>query len=63
MPAGSFNAVQLKALTADERIPFVQQGTVDVVADAVTITCQRRQQVDFSPVYYDAGQRVLVPSS
>jgi polar amino acid transport system substrate-binding protein len=34
-----------------------------VVADAMTITCQRRQQVDFSTVYYDAGQRILVPSN
>jgi len=56
------NDVQLKALTADQRIPFVQNGTVDVVVDAFTITCDRRQQVDTSTVYYDAHQRVLVPS-
>ena len=34
-----------------------------MVVDAVTITCQRRQAVDFSTVYYDAHQRVLVPKS
>ena len=27
----------------------------------MTITCARRQQVDFSTVYYDAQQRLLVP--
>jgi polar amino acid transport system substrate-binding protein len=55
------NHLQLKALTVPQRIPSVQQGSVDIVVDAVTITCPRRQQVDFSTVYYDAGQRVLVP--
>lgn len=55
------NDVHLEALTVPQRIPFVQQGKVDIVVDAVTITCARRQQVDFSTVYYDAGQRVLVP--
>jgi polar amino acid transport system substrate-binding protein len=29
----------------------------------VTINCDRRRQVAFSTVYYDAGQRVLVPRS
>ena len=60
---GNPNAYSLVALTVNQRIPFVQQGRVDVVVDAVTITCSRRKQVDFSTVYYEAGQRVLVPSS
>jgi polar amino acid transport system substrate-binding protein len=55
------NDVVLEALTADQRIPFVQQGKVDIVVDAFTITCAHRHQVDFSTVYYDAKQRVLVP--
>jgi polar amino acid transport system substrate-binding protein len=54
---------RLVALTVPQRLPFVQEGRVDVVVDAITITCQRKQQVDFSTVYYDAKQRVLVPSS
>jgi polar amino acid transport system substrate-binding protein len=54
---------RLLALTVPQRIPFVQEGKVDIVVDAVTITCQRKRQVDFSTVYYDAKQRVLVPSS
>jgi polar amino acid transport system substrate-binding protein len=60
---GNPDAVQLKALTVPQRIPFVQRGDVDIVVDAVTITCERRQQVAFSTVYYDAHQRVLVPST
>ena len=60
---GNPNAIQFRAVTTAERIPAVQNGSVDIVADAVTITCGRRQQVDFSTVYFDAGQRVLVPSN
>lgn len=60
---GNPNDYRLVALTVPQRIPFVQQGRVDLVVDAVTITCQRKQQVDFSTVYYDAKQRVLVPSN
>jgi len=58
---GNPNRIQFKAVTTAERIPAVQNGSVDLVADAVTITCTRRRQVDFSTVYYNAAQRVLVP--
>ena len=60
---GDPNKVEFKAITTQERVPAVQNGTVDVVADAMTITCARRQDVDFSTVYYDAGQKILVPSN
>jgi polar amino acid transport system substrate-binding protein len=49
------------ALTTGQRIGAVQNGQVDLAVDAVTITCERLQQVLFSRVYYDAGQKVLVP--
>ncbi len=55
------NRVHLVSLSVPQRIPFVQEGRVDIVADAVTITCARKREVDFSTVYYDAQQRVLVP--
>ena len=54
--------IRFKVITTDQRIAAVQSGSVDVVADAMTITCARRRQVDFSTVYYDAGQKLLVPS-
>lgn len=53
--------VQLVALTVGQREPFVEAGKVDVVVDAVTMTCARSMKVDFSSVYYDAKQQVLVP--
>jgi polar amino acid transport system substrate-binding protein len=60
---GDPNAIELKALTTAQRLPAVQSGAVDIVADAVSITCDRRRQVAFSTVYYDAGQQLLVPRS
>ena len=53
--------IEFKAVTTSERITAVQSGSVDIVADAMTITCERKKSVDFSTVYYDAGQRLLVP--
>jgi polar amino acid transport system substrate-binding protein len=57
---GDPSKVQFKAISDDQRIPDVMSGTVDIVAHTMTITCQRLQQVDFSSVYFDAHQRVLV---
>jgi polar amino acid transport system substrate-binding protein len=58
---GDPTKVTFKVITTAERIPVVQDGTVDVVVDAMTMTCERRQLVDFSSVYYNAGQKLLVP--
>jgi polar amino acid transport system substrate-binding protein len=59
---GNPDAYQPVALTASQREPFVQQGKVDVVVDVTTMTCARSRKVDFSTVYYDAEQQVLVLS-
>src|SRR5262249_43820971 len=55
--------VELKAVTAIQRASAVRSGAVDLVADAYTVNCARRRQVAFSTIYYDTGQRVLVPKS
>lgn len=55
--------VQLIALTVGQREPSVESGKVDIVVDVTTMTCARWQDVDFSSVYYDAKQQVLVPSN
>jgi polar amino acid transport system substrate-binding protein len=60
---GDPSHVRFKAITPAQRLPAVENGSVDVVVDAVTITCERRKEVDFSTVYFDAGQKVLVPLS
>lgn len=51
------------AISTDERIPDLQkQPKVDLVIDTMTITCDRLAEVDFSSVYYNASQRLLVES-
>jgi glutamate transport system substrate-binding protein len=50
----------IEAIT-DNRIPFLQQGTVDLILSTMTITRERDAEVDFSEPYYIAGGRVLVP--
>jgi polar amino acid transport system substrate-binding protein len=52
--------LEFVAISAAQRIPFVQSGQVDIVADTMTINCQRDLLVNFSSVYFDAGQRVMV---
>jgi polar amino acid transport system substrate-binding protein len=57
---GDPDKVQFKALTVDERIPALQEGSVDIVVYAMTINCERRKEIEFSSVYFVSGQRVLV---
>jgi polar amino acid transport system substrate-binding protein len=57
---GNPNKVQYKAISDAQRIPDIVSGAVDIVAHTMTITCARLEQVDFSSVYFDAAQRVLV---
>jgi polar amino acid transport system substrate-binding protein len=60
---GNPNKVEFKAISDAQRIPEIRSGAVDIVAHTMTINCARLQQVDFSTVYYDAGQRVLVQTN
>ena len=59
---GRPDRVRFHALTTSERRSAVEDGTVDVLADAYSITCYRARHVDFGSVYLSGGQRVLVPS-
>jgi len=52
--------IQFTPVTLDQRISDLQHGSVDIVVDTMTITCARAQLVDFSTVYYEASQRLLV---
>jgi polar amino acid transport system substrate-binding protein len=58
---GNPDKVEFKAISDAQRIPDILNGSVDIVAHTMTITCDRLRQVDFSSVYFDAHQRVLVP--
>jgi polar amino acid transport system substrate-binding protein len=52
--------VHYKVIPDAERIPDILDGSVDIVAHTMTITCQRLEQIDFSSVYYDAQEKLLV---
>jgi polar amino acid transport system substrate-binding protein len=53
--------VEYRILSSDERVTALQKGEVDAVVKTMTITCDRRKQVNFSTVYLDASQRILAP--
>jgi glutamate transport system substrate-binding protein len=46
---------------SDNRIPFLQDGTVDLVLSTMTINAERAQEIEFSEPYYIARGRILVP--
>jgi len=60
---GNPNQVEYKAISDAQRIPDLGNGSVDIVAHTMTITCARLKQVDFSSVYFEAHQRILVPDN
>jgi len=57
---GDPNKIEYRVITTAQRIPALEDGSVDIVARAMTINCARWKQIDFSTEYYRAGQKVLV---
>lgn len=55
--------VELQTVEAisDNRIPFLVDGTVDLVFSTMTITTDRDAEIDFSRPYYVAHGRILTP--
>ena len=49
----------VEAISAN-RIPFLQEDRVDIVVSTMTRNEERLGQIDFSKIYYLAGQRILV---
>lgn len=60
---GDPNKIQIVVTPNADRIDYTVKGTVDLVAHTMTVNCERWKQVDFSSVYYDAGQRILVSTN
>ncbi len=46
---------------SDNRIPFLQQGEVDLILSTMTINQERDMEIEFSEPYYVARGRILVP--
>ena len=47
---------------SDNRIPFLQKGTADVILSTMTINEERTAEIDFSDPYFIAKGRILVKS-
>ena len=62
-------AIDFKLVSNADRSEAVAKGEVDIVAETMTINCDRQTKsssnpypVDFSTVYYDAAEQLLVPT-
>jgi len=44
---------------SDNRIPFLQDGTADLILSTMTINAERAQEIEFSEPYYIATGRIL----
>ena len=56
---GNPTQVEYRILSSDERVTALQKSEVDIVVKTMTITCDRRKEVNFSTVYLDVSQRIL----
>jgi glutamate/aspartate transport system substrate-binding protein len=56
-------AVNYKKVTAETRIPSVQSGEVDLECGSTTANFERKKEVAFSPIFFVAGTKLLVPFS
>jgi putative glutamine transport system substrate-binding protein len=57
---GDEKKVRFDEAVSRNRIPFLQEDKVDVILSTMTITEERRQEIDFTEPYYIAGQSILV---
>jgi aspartate/glutamate/glutamine transport system substrate-binding protein len=57
---GDESKLELKEVTSQTRIPMLNNGDIDMIIATMTITEDRKQQVDFTDVYFKAGQSLLV---
>jgi glutamate/aspartate transport system substrate-binding protein len=56
-------AVNYKKVTAETRIPTVKSGEVDLECGSTTANFERKKEVAFSPIFFIAGTKLLVPRS
>ncbi|MDQ3722400.1 MAG: transporter substrate-binding domain-containing protein, partial [Actinomycetota bacterium] len=48
---------------SDNRIPFLKDGTADLILSTMTINAERDEEIDFSEPYFVARGRILVKKS
>jgi ABC-type amino acid transport substrate-binding protein len=57
---GDESKAQFVEAISRNRVPFLQEDKADVILSTMTITDERKQEIDFSKPYYMAGQSLLV---
>ncbi|MGO3836734.1 MAG: transporter substrate-binding domain-containing protein [Vagococcus sp.] len=57
---GETGTPEFVEVTSKTRIPLLKNGNIDAIIATMTISEERKKQVDFSDVYFDAGQSLLV---
>lgn len=57
---GDETKVEFKEVTSKTRIPMLNNGDIDAIIATMTISEERRKEVDFTDVYFEAGQSLLV---
>src|SRR5215208_5887698 len=55
---GNPDAIEFKAINFEARLTLVQQGAVDIIADRVTMTCQRWGDVSFTSEYFHGAKKL-----
>jgi len=58
---GTPSQVEYRILSSADRITALQNNQVDIVVKTMSITCERKQLVNFSTEYLSANQRILAP--
>ena len=56
-------AIKYKKVTAETRIPAVRSGEIDLECGSTTANFERKKEVAFSPIFFVAGTKLLVPRS
>jgi glutamate/aspartate transport system substrate-binding protein len=55
--------IEYVKVTSDDRIPAVMDGKIDLECGSTTANAERRKQVEFSPLMFVAGTKLMVPKT
>ncbi|MCG7344616.1 transporter substrate-binding domain-containing protein [Sporosarcina sp. ACRSL] len=57
---GDETKIEFKEVTSKTRIPLLNKGDIDAIIATMTVTEERKKEVDFTDIYFNAGQSLLV---
>lgn len=57
---GDETKVEFVEVTSKTRIPLLNKGDIDAIIATMTVSEERKKEVDFSDIYFNAGQSLLV---